>query len=254
MQQIKSVMSLRTLQSLLIFGLFCVGFLSGCTAPQKTTDSRLDKAIAESEKNKSEKLDFLKDEKLPNEKFTATDSSALTGDYAEIPPTIPARYRVQLFSGTAANARKVYQQYVSAMNSTEAYVIYDVPSGTWKVWAGNYQNKSSADSAKLRLIEAGYADAWVREISDEQNAPLRSASSSNSLFWVQLGSFQRESSAQQLLQKIRTDLKDQVIIKTVGNTYKIWVGGFSDRKQAEDLKNRLRQMGYSDGFIVQGQE
>jgi cell division protein FtsN len=231
-------------------------FLFNCAGTQnsKQSDDKLNKAIAESEKNKNEKIDFLKDEKLPNEEYVPADSaddlSAVDSGYTEIPPTINAKYRVQIFSGSAANAQKLYHQYTSQQNATDAYVLYDSESAFWKVWIGNYMTKPEADSAKAKLIELGFTGAWVKEM--KQTAVV--TSSSQELFWIQLGSFQKESSAQQLFQKVTDQVNDQVIIKTAGTSYKIWIGGFSDRAKADDLKAKLIQLGYQGIFVVQGME
>lgn len=240
----------------IILTLFISIILSGCAGSQgtKQSDGRLDKAIAESNKNKSEKLDFLKDEKLPNEEYIPTDSteidSAATGNFSEIPPTLSARFRVQLFSGTAENAHKLYNKYTSEQNATDVYIVYEGESNTWKVWAGNYMSKIDADSAKVRLIESGFNGAWVREMPANEKKTLPE----NELYWVQLGSFQKEASAQQLFQKVSGEYKDQVIIKTVGETYKVWIGGFSTRNAADELKTKLIQSGYPGVFVVQGLE
>ncbi len=230
--------------------------LAGCAGTQgaKQSDGRLDKAIAESDKNKSQKLDFLKDEKLPNEEYVPSDSglagTKTVDGFSEIPPTLSARFRIQLFSGSAENAHKMYRRYTSERNSTDVYVVYESESKTWKVWAGNFMTKNEADNAKTRLIEAGYEGAWVREMP----AAEKKTTADQELFWVQLGSYQKESSAQQLFQKISGEYKDQVIIKTVGETYKVWIGGFSERSSADKLKAKLNQSGYPGVFVVQGLE
>ena len=237
---------------LIVTGAF---FLLNCTGSGTSTksDDRLNKAIAESEKSKNEKLDFLKDEKLPNEEYYPSDSGSVSetdSGYAEVPPTINAKYRIQIFSGSAANAQKLYNQYTGNHNATDIYVLHDAESGFWKVWVGNYMTRPEADSAKAKLTELGFSGAWVKEMPQTSLTVKETIE----LFWVQMGSFQKESSAQALFEKLKTQFKDQVIIKTAGSVYKVWIGGFTERSMADVLKSKLVQQGYTGVFIVQGTE
>lgn len=229
--------------------------LAGCTPVQtgKKSDQDFEQALANSEKAKNEKLDFLKDEKLPNEEYIVTDSVKATADsdeYGEIPPTLPAKYRIQIFAGSAVNAHKTYNQYVSRWSSTEAYVIRDPATDRWKVWVGNYPNKPAADSIKVMLQQNGYPDAWVAEMPVQ--LPVKETRTE--LFWVQIGSFSNQSSAMNVQQSLGSKLKEKVIIKSVSGAYKVWIGGYTERSQADALKNQLKTEGHQGAFVVQGLE
>ncbi len=255
----KTKFKLKFSEELIMFryALFFAGVLvlTGCPGIQSTrqSDDKLNKAIAESDQNQSEKLDFLKDEKLPNEEYYPADSGSVSetdSGYTEVPPTISAKYRIQVFSGSAANAQKLYNQYTGNHNATDVYVLHDAESGFWKVWIGNYMTRPEADSAKVKLTELGFSGAWVKEMPQTSGSVKEPVE----LFWVQMGSFQKESSAQTLFEKLKTQFKDQVIIKTAGSVYKVWIGGFTERSMADDLKSKLVQQGYAGVFIVQGTE
>ncbi len=225
--------------------------LLACKTTQTVTksDSEYDKALAESKKNTSEKLDFLADEKLPNDEYVVKDSTRLveplSADYKEILPSQKAKFRVQVFAGSAVNGNKNYELLrKDSLLQNEVYLIHDTSDGKWRVWAGNYKTHEDAEKTKARLIASGFADAWIHEMK-------ASWAPSAELFWVQVGSFKENAAAE----KTRNAITGRTtIIKYTDNLYKVWVGGFEKRSEAEQLKKDLQNTGFPKTFIVQGAE
>jgi len=238
-----------------VFIMIWIVALAGCKTTQQTTksDAEFDKAVKESEQNKSKKLDFLANEKLPNEEFKDSvqkDESEIKLhpiDYSEIPPDRPAKFRVQIFAGSVSNAHKNYSEFVRDHQTNEVYLVNDKIADLWKVWVGNYNTKADADTAKQRLLKEGYPDSWVHEMKGDY-APKEN------LFWVQIGNFQSESSAQNLKNDVSGKQKENVVIRKSDNLWKVWMGGYADRTAADNLKTKMLESGYKGAFVVKGNE
>jgi cell division septation protein DedD len=228
----------------------CVLYLAACTTtqPLKKSDADFSKALEESEKNNSKKLDFLADEKLPNDEFTPPDSviavdtlSVKRVDYKEIIPASAAKYRVQVFAGSAENAYKNYSLLSSNPEHKEVYMIQD-QDGKWKVWTGGYTTHDDAEKARDKFRTSGYPDAWINEMKGKF-APAGPA------FWLQIGSFSTETSAQKAKADAESRTKEKVTIEMVDKAWKVRIGGYAERSQADELKAKL-QNHYPKAFVV----
>ncbi|HMV27336.1 MAG TPA: SPOR domain-containing protein [bacterium] len=222
------------------------------TQPAAKSDADFAKALETSEKNKSEKLDFLADEKLPNDMITPPDTaSPMTPapdsiTYKTYEPTIQARFRVQVFAGSPSNAQKNYTSLSADTTWKKAvYVLDDKTDGKWRVWVGDFMTREEADAAKQKLIQNGYPDAWIHEMKDMTTPKI----SGKELFWLQIGSFSTEAAAQ----KAKTEAESKQTVRSkISHTdgmYKVWIGGFEDRAKADELKKT-----FSKAFIVKGAE
>ncbi len=232
---------------------FCAGFVffTACTStqPAKKSDADFAKALEESEKNKNKKLDFLADEKLPNEEFTPVDTVTASVDtvvaapveYKEIAPSTFAKYRIQVFAGSAENAYKNYRQLSSDPENKEVYMVQD-KDGKWKVWAGAFPTHEEAEQSKNKFIQSGFPDAWINEMKGKY-APA------GPMFWVQIGSFANESSAQKAKADAESRIKEKVSIEVIDKAWKVWVGGFAERAQADELKKKIQSQ-YPKSFVV----
>lgn len=225
-------------------------YIAACTTtqPSKKSDADFAKVLEESEKNKNKKLDFLADEILPNEEFIPADTAVtldtsvvVIPEYKEIVPVNLARYRIQVFAGSAENANKNYVQLSSNPENKDVYMVQD-KDGKWKVWVGAYPTHAEAETAKSKFIQSGFPDAWISEMKG-QYAPA------GPMFWVQIGSLQNETAAQKAKAEAEARIKEKVTIEFVDKSWKVWVGGFSERAQAEELKKKLQKQ-YPKSFVV----
>ena len=114
--------------------------------------------------------------------------------------------------------------------------------GKWKVWAGAYPTHEEAEQAKNKFIQSGFPDAWINEMKGKY-APA------GPMFWVQIGSFANESSAQKAKTDAESRIKEKVSIEVVDKAWKVWVGGFAERAQADELKKKMQSQ-YPKSFVV----
>lgn len=228
--------------ALLIALIFC-----SCQSSRKAgkSDDEFDKALKESEAKRSEKLDFLADEKLPNEEYIVTDSAVIsTDDFVEIRPERFAAFRVQIFAGTPENAFKTITEFTSRDSLKPAYVIQDTLDGLWRVWIGDCQDRKEADTLKATLIAAGYAGAWVVEMKSAATEFVE-----KKLWWLQLGSFQSRAAAEKAMERVPAADDRRIDIREIQGTFKLRVGGYPDRSKADQLKKEFTD--FKGAFVVQ---
>jgi cell division septation protein DedD len=227
--------------ALLIALIFC-----SCQSSRRAgkSDEEFDKALKESEAN--EKLDFLADEKLPNEEYIVTDSAAIpTDDFVEIRPERFAAFRVQIFAGTPENAFRTITDFTSRDSLKPAYVIKDSSDGLWKVWIGDCQDRKEADTLKAALIAGGYAGAWVYEMKTASATMI----TEEKLWWLQLGSFQSRAAAEKAMERVPAADDRRVVIREIQGSFKLRVGGYPDRTRADQLKKDFTD--FKGAFVVQ---
>ncbi len=226
--------------------------MSACQTAPTTVKSDVDytKAVDESKNNQSQKVDFLANEKLPNEEYIVKDSirpdTVITMEYSEFVPEKKAKFRVQVFAGSAANGTKNFQQLKKdTLLNGDVYLVRDTTDQKWRVWVGNYLTHEEADKTKVRLIAAGYPDAWIHEMKG-------ALMPSTELYWVQIGVFKESASANKAKSTVAS--RGTVSVKQTDKVFKVWVGGFDVRSKADELKKALQGTGYPGAFVVQGVE
>lgn len=238
------------MKSLVVLALAALLF-TGCPSSRQVTKSDLEfrAALEESGKHKGDKIDFLADEVLPNEQIKPVDSSDVvmpvavaTPEYKEVKPARPAKYRVQVFAGSAENAQKNYDRLHADSAYGEVAMIHDTDD-KWKVWVGGYETHAEATTAKQTLIDEGYPDAWVNEM---KGVPLPIG-----LFWIQVGSFTAEASASALKNELSNTFKITGRVEKTDKAFKVWMGGVTTRSEAETLKQKLQSAGYPKAFLVE---
>lgn len=240
------------MRTAVFFMVMCFGWSvwTGCTATQKTAKGDADfvALVQESDKNKDKKLDFLADEKLPNEEFKVsekTGETALEAEFLEKKPVKAAKFRIQVFAGSPLNAQKNFVR-LDSVRPGEVYMIKDAETDLWKVWVGNYMTRDEADKAKQEMISGGFPDAWIHEMKPPYDAPV-----TGPLFWVQVASLSGDAAASRMKEQLASAQREPVEIRQKDGTWKVWVGGYPDRAAAEDLKKMLEGLGYTKTFIVQ---
>lgn len=154
-----------------------VGFLAGCSGPKETekptpvVDETLKKYEAE----------FKPSEYDPEPKGRSGHSGLTNGDAPDStavePETLTSMelvsgFRVQLVATTSIDEANVKKTEAEGMFPGEwIYVEYDPP--TYKVRAGNFQNRSEADRFAKLASSKGFQEAWaVPERVYKQPPPL----------------------------------------------------------------------------------
>lgn len=83
-----------------------------------------------------------------------------------------------------------------------------------------------------------------------EKASVSNTSSTNKLYKVQVGSFSIKSNADNYLRKIKTIGYTDAFVTKIGSLYKVQVGAFTIKANAETLLKQIKQHGYTDAFIT----
>jgi hypothetical protein len=74
---------------------------------------------------------------------------------------------------------------------------------------------------------------------------------SNLPFSVQISAAAEEATAVRLAEQVGSEVDAPVYIDHVGQYWKVRVGGFATREETEGLLHQLREMGFTDAWVVE---
>lgn len=67
---------------------------------------------------------------------------------------------------------------------------------------------------------------------------------------VQIFATYNEDKANKLATELRGKFTEQVYVEFIAPYYKVRIGKYTSKSEAESLRDRAREMGYSDAFVV----
>jgi len=117
---------------------------------------------------------------------------------------------------------------------------------------GRIIDLSYASARSIDLVRTGIAKVKVEVISSPSS---RRDSYFKPIYTVQVGSFSSQVNASLVKSDLRSEVRDDVRIERVrvkGDTYyRVRVGMFSNKSQAESLKRKLRKYGYRGRVVLE---
>jgi hypothetical protein len=218
----------------------------------------------------------------------AGNSAHLTTLLYPPPPPPPPNYkeiegfRIQLFAGTDSISALTVQNKVSNDTNEPVYLIHE--GGLYKIQVGDYPYRIDADNRKLALNNQGYDGAWVakrmihvpldssdvdsnitipplppspvteeepqQEIITNQSNDSAAAQTVGAKFKIQVMATSDELKAQQMELDLESQFQSDVFYEKSGNIYKVFIGKFQSRADAEVLLKQVRENGYPDAWLV----
>ena len=200
-----------------------------------------------------------------------TDTARVTLELTLYPPPPPPPprfrqiegYRVQLFAGLdSLNGQVMAGELKKAITDT---VYFFKEKGLYKVQAGDYPWRYKADRMVLDLRKKGYAQGWVvqRRINvpaDTGRVPLAAADSipaqtetaapDTVSYQIQVMVTSDRQKAERLLDELRQRFQRDARIRPSGENYKVLLGRFAKRDEAEVLLRKIKENGYKDAWLV----
>ncbi|MGD9487425.1 MAG: SPOR domain-containing protein [Calditrichaceae bacterium] len=181
------------------------------------------------------------------------------------PPEIPKfkqidGYRVQVFAGSDSLSASAIKYTVNALSPDSVYLIQDM--GLIKVQAGDFLYYPEADKLNQLLRKNGFASAWITQtlinmpvppdspaiMPEETNKPAKDL---NRKFKIQVLATSDEFKAKKISTDLSIKFNRESFYEKTGTLFKVFVGGFSSRADAEAVLTKIRGNGYPDAWIAQ---
>ncbi len=169
-------------------------------------------------------------------------------------------FRVQVFATVdSLNAIPVLSQ-LKAMVHEKVYLLHH--KNLFKVQVGDFPYRQPADSLRQFLKRNGFPGAWTVQtkikIPIQNNRQIPTASQKNvefspelhDFFQIQVFATSNKSKAQSIVDDLRQRFKFPCNFSYQNNLFKIFLGKFSDRQQAETVLKRIKDLGFKDAWIV----
>ncbi len=233
---------------ILLFVLFVV-FLIGCVAQQPQLAPPADSPMADSS---------TADSSTAREEFdpqTLMDDDVVlqTPVRAEaIPPAEVSQiegFRVQVAALRDYSRAEALREQIQRDAQVLTYTHLDEEIQLYKIQAGNSRTPESAKTLRDAIRALGYPEAYVVRT---QIANVQSQSNATSGFRIQIFSSSARGSAENAQMQARIQLaRDDVFIDFEPPYFKVRVGNFQTRNDAEILLEEVTKKGYETAFIIQ---
>ncbi len=227
--------------------LFLFSCQPGLVKKQAPSEAAVDSVLFYQKKDIA---DPLIDGLLLNDKPTVTLKTVLRPAPKPKPTVKPAQgYRVQVFASTdSLNAQKQKEKLIPAIKE-KIYLIHE--KNLYKVQVGDFLWRPPADSLRDRIKKLGFHGAWVVQrsifipIDSNQTPPANST-----FFKIQVFVTGDQAKAQNIVKQLQKEFQHPVYFRKQGNVFKVFLGKFTTRDRAENILKKVKNLGYSDAWIV----
>lgn len=184
------------------------------------------------------------------------DSAAISIRLIPPPPPDTVRmvdgFRVQVFAGLDSARAALVSRKVSLLLQDSVYLFKD--NGLFKVQAGDFLFRPKADSVQRKLTIQSFPGTWVvKRAIVAPNTTLMSSAPNKSAafkFTVQILATSDESRALQLVGSLQNQFDFPAYYKKSGSVFKVFLGKFIARPDADKALKQIRHNGYPDAWIV----
>lgn len=235
-------------KKVLLFVLFVV-FLIGCVAQQTQLAPLSDAPMDES---------AVADSSAAREEFdpqTLMDDDVVLQTPARAEAIPPAKvsqiegFRVQVAALRDHNRAEALREQIQRDAQVLTYIHLDEDIRLYKIQAGNSRTPESAKTLRDAIRALGFPEAYVVRT---QIADVQPQGDTTSGFRVQIFSSSTRGSAEHAQMQARAQLtRDDVFIDFEPPYFKVRVGNFQTRNDAEILLEEATKKGYETAFIVQ---
>lgn len=188
------------------------------------------------------------------------------------PPPPPASnyreidgFRIQVFAGTdSLNALTMKEQFASEEEDS-VYLIYE--KGLYKIQVGDYPQRPQADNKKQALQARGHSGAWVvprlihipldssaaDSVAEQRPQRFGEGSVSNQPagpYKIQVMATSNLDKARELVSDLQSRFSYYAFYELSGAVYKVFLGNFQTRPEAESFLIKVRSGGFKDAWLV----
>ncbi len=163
-------------------------------------------------------------------------------------------FRIQIVAVRDRARAEAFRAEAQQQFEQPVYVHYDEDTRLYKIHVGNAPTASDATRLRQEAKGRGYREAYVVKTRIEV-APVKIRRPEKAPgFRVQIYSASNQQSAEQEQEHARGVLgRDDVYVDFEPPFFKVRVGDFSDRKEAESLLEQVKEQGYETPFLVRTQ-
>ena len=224
--------------------LLFVVFLIGCVAQQPQLAPPADSPKADSPAAREE---FDPQTLVDDDPVLQTPARAEATPPAEVSQI--EGFRVQVAALRDYNRAESLREQIQRDAQVLTYIHLDEDIQLYKVQAGNSRTPESAKTLRDAIRALGFPDAYVVRT---QIVNVQPESDATSGFRVQIFSSSTRGSAENAQMQARVQLaRDDVFIDFEPPYFKVRVGHFQTRNNAEILLEEVTKKGYETAFIVQ---
>lgn len=158
-------------------------------------------------------------------------------------------FRVQVAALRDRDRAEALREQIQRDAQVLTYIHFDPDIQLYKIQAGNNQTPESAEILRDAIRTLGFPDAYVIRT---QISVVQPESAATPGFRVQIFSSSTRGSAENVQMQARIQLaRDDVFIDFEPPYFKVRVGNFQTRNDAELLLEEVKKKGYGTAFIVQ---
>lgn len=163
-------------------------------------------------------------------------------------------FSVQIGAFTEKRYAMELKEKASKQLKEDVRLEYTAPY--YKVRVGDSLMIEEAMKLKVRVQKMGWTNAFISRFEpcevDTMEIPIEKVIKEKGRFSVQVGAFVRKKWAEEMVKELSAKIKKIPLIRKELPYYKVVITGFTDRKEAEEMRDRLNmEFGYFEVFILE---
>lgn len=223
--------------------------LVGCVAQQPQLAPPVDSPMADSSVADSSAAREEFDPQTLMDDDVVLQAPARTETISPVEASQIEGFRVQVAALRDRDRAEALREQIQRDAQVLTYIHFDPDIQLYKIQAGNNQTPESAEILRDAIRTLGFPDAYVIRT---QISVVQPESAATPGFRVQIFSSSTRGSAENAQMQARIQLaRDDVFIDFEAPYFKVRIGNFQTRNDAELLLEEVTKKGYETAFIVQ---
>lgn len=181
---------------------------------------------------------------------TETVSSEATSSSNEIISEKMVGYRVQLFAGQNKEGAEKVREMAKDVTNFKIYILL-ASDDLYKVQVGDFKSKIDAEALRGKLVGEFKGAFIAKAYINCNNTTTVAEEAQSSGFFIQIGAFSSRPGAEQYQSMAKEMNFTNCIIKREDELYKVLVGSFETRENAETAKENLITSGFEGAWILE---
>ncbi|MBT3604580.1 MAG: SPOR domain-containing protein [Candidatus Latescibacteria bacterium] len=166
-------------------------------------------------------------------------------------------YRVQIAAVLDRSRAEALQKSIQRQLQALTYVYYDEDTHLYKIQAGNHSTPAESEKLRDQIRAQGYPEAYVVRTQIEMTTtvqPQIKKPVKTRGFRLQIFSASTRQAAEDARNRAKQQLsRDDIFIDFEPPYFKVRIGNFKTRKDAEKLRDTAKKQGYETPFVVETQ-